>query len=294
MKTDYQFPYSKHRLLGVEGFANSVEAVIDCDDYTGRDGERPEDVLHELTPEAIENVHTLYQHFLIAAGILTEATGIEVSPKLASEIMDRFLEGKFYRWPQVTQNNLPWLMARCINNISIVGERLRPAAEITGYTAQFLETYPGIYISQENRVAPWQKSGESLRFGMRLHTVNPPAKLSPGEIGSASLNATQNWLEPRVGRDTVIPEQTDIHNRPAETIEFYLMSSLREKPIYTREMALHLGRFQTRIARISANNRDQSHAQVLRAAREAISRHGKADPEFKALFIERLTRGERE
>ena len=247
--------YGRHNVRGVDGFHNSLEEVLNCAAFTGRDKDEIINGKQTILAHNVEIVHHLETYFQLAAGILTEDIGIEFDASLTHEVLRSYLAGRFYCWPQASLANLPWLMARTLNSYTVIGRVLRDPKEKSGETAKALLNHvPALRLNAASRVQYKTHNGPDIRFGLKLHKRFAPH-----------------------------PHATSAHAFSGEeTIIFFLTMEGEDQPFHEKTIQLRTHALEQRIAQFK--DRPFTLLASTQQARRTIDAYRRADPEFAAQY----------
>lgn len=202
-----QIPHGRHRLRPVHGFDHCIEEILNCSLFDTAKKDQLLSEARELTPEAIERREFLVRHFNLVLGILQEDLGFSIGAGLADKILETYFEDTWYRWPQATIGNLPWLLARTTKAYSLYGQKLRPGTKLCNAV---LSNVPEAALGPWNKLIAKPGMRFYLEFGVRNHRIRYRGERFPAE--SIEFYVVRPAPSPETRPDVIFEQTIDIRS----------------------------------------------------------------------------------
>lgn len=233
-------PHGRHKVTKTPGFSHSLDGLLSCRRFTGKARTDAETYLAKLTPQAVDLLHFIPEHFHLMVEIFRERTGLILSRRLAADLLQDFLVSKRYRWPTITNKNIAILFAYIGANKSIYGQKVVLHSSLM----RSLSAVDGLTLSSSGQVISRPGRRVHLDFGLRLHRVEDDQtesiefyvldmlKSPPGvephvfahqERLIINLDALEQKMQ-KTGDKPLSPYASDLKSMASEMVAAYLAS----------------------------------------------------------------------
>lgn len=161
-------PHARHRLQKINGFNYSLERILSCQLFSGKARTDAQAFLKRETPQSLEILLFIREHFHVLVEIFREATGLVLSQNLARILLHDNLVNKRYRLPIMKKHNVAWLWPYVAGLHSIYGQKIAPHSPLAG---SLVKEVDGAILTEKNQLVSNAGSHVSVFFAVALHQI---------------------------------------------------------------------------------------------------------------------------
>lgn len=147
-------PYGRHTGKKIEGFSYYDPEAFSWCPYVKNNNTGTSKNNRDLNEIALKILGVVLSQFDRIIYILEKETGIQISQKLATNILDHWLTGEGYLYPGANLQNIPWMVAYRTRSLSIFGQKI---VDNELLKAAIEKKIDGAIISDDGRITKGSK-----------------------------------------------------------------------------------------------------------------------------------------
>jgi len=147
-------PYGRHTRKRIKGFEDFDPEVFTWCPYVKKRTARSRKQKRAFNDIALKTLGIVLFQFDRIIYILEKETGLQISEKLAQNILDHWLTGEGYLYSGANLQNIPWMVAYRTRSLSIFGQKIVDNERLK---ANIEKNIPSAKISEDGRITNGSK-----------------------------------------------------------------------------------------------------------------------------------------